>query len=86
MSLSIFKVVSGGEVILASFEDQEAVVTWNGSLTFNLYSVQGGEFHVVDCRTSGHHPLTLAQAMEVAKSWFDGEDDDGEDDDEGEDA
>jgi len=71
--------------ILASDRDRGICVSWNGSATFNLWSIDGGSFTALDCRT--RYDVTYEQAEVFARAWVaetDGEEPDGEDPDNGE--
>lgn len=52
------------------------VVIWNGSATFNVYWVDGGEWNPADAFTNyGEHgninaPMTTAEAITIAADWM----------------
>ncbi len=46
------------------------VITWAGSVTFNVWQMEGPEFRAVDCFTAGEVPESDRDAAEVAADWW----------------
>lgn len=68
---SLFRVLSFDQrVIVASREDCSFIVTWNMSLTLQLWHENDGRFTEIDVRTLSTEPSSFAEARTHAVDWM----------------
>ena len=61
--------ILNGEVMLCADADTDLVVSWNYSLTFNVWLVlDAGRFEPVDVRTVQEMPATIREALAKAQA------------------
>lgn len=61
-----------GEMVLAADDEAGLVVTYNMSATYNSYSVQGGVWEPLDCKTrylEGERTHATANDLQEAKAF-----------------
>lgn len=60
-----------GETIVGADQESGYVITYNNSLTFNLYRMDGIDLEPLDCRTWSKE-VSISRAKEIAEDWLTG--------------